>query len=132
MCGIVAYVGPNPAYPIVIEGLKRLEYRGYDSAGVATIEQDGSLQVSKKKGKVDDLTTHIGAQTPSGSVGIGIVPVRFTDAPSLIPLAGSSNTAPTLSSSRFRANYTCPSFLEIIFSYSNFSCTQCGKCVYPP
>jgi glucosamine--fructose-6-phosphate aminotransferase (isomerizing) len=71
MCGIVAYVGPNPAYPIVIEGLKRLEYRGYDSAGIATIEQDGSLLVSKKKGKVADLTSHIGAQTPSGSVGIG-------------------------------------------------------------
>ena len=71
MCGIVAYVGPKPAYPIVIEGLKRLEYRGYDSAGVATIEQDGSLQVSKKKGKVADLTSHIGTQTPSGLVGIG-------------------------------------------------------------
>ena len=71
MCGIVAYVGPNPAYPIVIEGLKRLEYRGYDSAGVATIEQDGSLLVSKKKGKVADLTSHIGSLTPAGSVGIG-------------------------------------------------------------
>ena len=71
MCGIVAYVGQNPAYPIVVEGLKRLEYRGYDSAGVATIEHDGSLQVSKKKGKVSTLTSHIGAQTPSGSVGIG-------------------------------------------------------------
>lgn len=71
MCGIIAYVGPNPAYPIVIEGLKRLEYRGYDSAGVATIERDGSLLVSKKKGKVADLTSHIGDQTPCGSVGIG-------------------------------------------------------------
>ena len=71
MCGIVAYVGPNPAFPIVIEGLKRLEYRGYDSAGIATIEKDGALTVSKKKGKVADLTSHIGKLTPTGSIGMG-------------------------------------------------------------
>ena len=58
MCGIIAYVGPNPAFPIVIDGLKRLEYRGYDSAGIATIEPTGDLVVSKKKGKVADLESH--------------------------------------------------------------------------
>ena len=71
MCGIVAYVGPNPAFPIVIDGLKRLEYRGYDSAGIATIEPEGDLVVSKKKGKVADLESHIGSSLPVGSVGIG-------------------------------------------------------------
>ncbi|MBM55247.1 MAG: glutamine--fructose-6-phosphate transaminase (isomerizing) [Euryarchaeota archaeon] len=71
MCGIVAYVGLNPAFPIVIDGLKRLEYRGYDSAGIATIEPEGDLVVSKKKGKVADLESHIGSSLPVGSVGIG-------------------------------------------------------------
>ena len=56
MCGIVAYLGEKNAYPILIEGLKRLEYRGYDSAGVALL--NGSLQVIKKQGKVADLEKH--------------------------------------------------------------------------
>ena len=50
MCGIVGYVGPDPALPIVIEGLRRLEYRGYDSAGVAMV--DGGLTVLKRAGKL--------------------------------------------------------------------------------
>lgn len=71
MCGIVAYVGTKPAFPIVINGLKRLEYRGYDSAGVASIEEGGELQVNKKKGKVQDLLDHLGDARPSGTVAIG-------------------------------------------------------------
>ena len=55
MCGIVAYVGPQDAYPILIEGLKRLEYRGYDSAGVALLNEADELNVYKAKGKVSDL-----------------------------------------------------------------------------
>ena len=51
MCGIVAYIGKKEAYPLVIKGLKRLEYRGYDSSGVALLK-DGVLNVYKKKGKV--------------------------------------------------------------------------------
>ncbi|MBC6367692.1 glutamine--fructose-6-phosphate transaminase (isomerizing) [Algoriphagus sp. AK58] len=58
MCGIVAYVGQREALPIIIKGLKRLEYRGYDSAGVALIDQHG-LSVYKKKGKVSDLENHL-------------------------------------------------------------------------
>jgi len=50
MCGIVAYIGPREAYPIILKGLKRLEYRGYDSSGVALLNND--LRVYKKKGKV--------------------------------------------------------------------------------
>ena len=59
MCGIVAYLGTKPALPIVISGLKRLEYRGYDSAGIAIIESNGNnpdtLVVRKRKGKVSSL-----------------------------------------------------------------------------
>ncbi|HMR17117.1 MAG TPA: glutamine--fructose-6-phosphate transaminase (isomerizing), partial [Mariniflexile sp.] len=71
MCGIVGYIGTREAYPIVIEGLKRLEYRGYDSAGIALF--DGTdLKVCKTKGKVSDLETLADAQiSKHGSVGIG-------------------------------------------------------------
>ena len=55
MCGIVAYIGAQDAYPILIEGLKRLEYRGYDSAGVALLNESDELNVYKAKGKVSDL-----------------------------------------------------------------------------
>ncbi len=53
MCGIVAYVGPKEAYPVILKGLKRLEYRGYDSSGVALL--NSGLKVYKKKGKVAEL-----------------------------------------------------------------------------
>ena len=52
MCGIIGYTGPRPCLPILMEGLKRLEYRGYDSAGVAIVEE-GTLRVIKRAGKVD-------------------------------------------------------------------------------
>ncbi|WP_066837284.1 glutamine--fructose-6-phosphate transaminase (isomerizing) [Rufibacter ruber] len=70
MCGIVAYVGQREACPIILKGLKRLEYRGYDSAGVALLS-DGNLNVFKKKGKVADLEAHIGEQNTSSHIGIG-------------------------------------------------------------
>ncbi|WP_181304862.1 glutamine--fructose-6-phosphate transaminase (isomerizing) [Rufibacter sp. XAAS-G3-1] len=70
MCGIVAYVGQREACPIILKGLKRLEYRGYDSAGVALLN-DGDLKVFKKKGKVADLEAHIGTQDTSSTIGIG-------------------------------------------------------------
>jgi len=52
MCGIVGYIGQNEAYPVLIAGLKKLEYRGYDSAGVALVNGEGKLNVYKTKGKV--------------------------------------------------------------------------------
>ncbi len=70
MCGIVAYIGNKQAYPILIKGLQRLEYRGYDSAGVAMIEKD-ELNVYKCKGKVGDLLQFIGEKNTKGTIGIG-------------------------------------------------------------
>lgn len=69
MCGIVAYLGNHQAYPILINGLKRLEYRGYDSTGVAL--HNGSLDVYKKRGKVADLENFVGDRVPKSTVGIG-------------------------------------------------------------
>jgi glucosamine--fructose-6-phosphate aminotransferase (isomerizing) len=69
MCGIVGYTGPREAYPIIIKGLKRLEYRGYDSAGIAL--QNGGIKVYKKKGKVADLEDAIAGKNLQAHVGIG-------------------------------------------------------------
>jgi len=71
MCGIVAYLGKREAYPVLVKGLHRLEYRGYDSAGVAMISKSGKLNVYKKKGKVSDLEEFSFGKDISGSVGIG-------------------------------------------------------------
>src|SRR5215510_2367942 len=69
MCGIVGYTGPREAYPIIIKGLKRLEYRGYDSTGVAL--QNGGVKVYKKKGKVSELEDAIVGKNLHAHVGIG-------------------------------------------------------------
>ena len=70
MCGIVGYIGTKEAFPILIKGLRRLEYRGYDSAGVALVNDDGALNVYKTKGKVDNLVEYCGDKNVSGTVGI--------------------------------------------------------------
>jgi glucosamine--fructose-6-phosphate aminotransferase (isomerizing) len=69
MCGIVAYIGPREAYPVILKGLKRLEYRGYDSAGVALLNE--SLKVYKKKGKVADLEETLVGRDVHAHIGIG-------------------------------------------------------------
>ncbi len=70
MCGIVGYIGKREACPILLKGLSRLEYRGYDSAGVALINDNGNLVIYKTKGKVSDLEHAIEGKDQSGSVGI--------------------------------------------------------------
>ncbi|MBP5277609.1 MAG: glutamine--fructose-6-phosphate transaminase (isomerizing), partial [Prevotella sp.] len=70
MCGIVGYMGARDAYPILIKGLKRLEYRGYDSAGVALINDNGDLSVCKSKGKVSFLEDYCSDKDVTGTVGI--------------------------------------------------------------
>src|SRR2546426_85218 len=70
MCGIVGYTGPREAGPILIEGLRRLEYRGYDSAGIALVDEHGDLFVEKKAGKLANLRTAIADRTPHAALGL--------------------------------------------------------------
>jgi glucosamine--fructose-6-phosphate aminotransferase (isomerizing) len=70
MCGIIGYTGNHQATPFLLEGLKRLEYRGYDSAGIATIDTQGALHIRKEKGKVANLETLLHAFRANGTIGI--------------------------------------------------------------
>ena len=70
MCGIVAYIGKKEAYPIVLKGLKRLEYRGYDSAGIALLN-DGKVNLYKRQGKVSNLEEYAANFDLGGHAGIG-------------------------------------------------------------
>ncbi len=73
MCGIMGYVGPRQALPILLDGLRRLEYRGYDSAGVAVLE-NGHIEMRKAAGKLSILEAMVATQPLAGRVGIGHTP----------------------------------------------------------
>lgn len=70
MCGIIAYLGSEQVSPILVKGLQRMEYRGYDSSGVAIIDKAGKMMVCKKQGKVKNLENELGARHPEGTLGI--------------------------------------------------------------
>ena len=84
MCGIVGYIGYRDAYPILIKGLHRLEYRGYDSAGCALISQNNQLSIYKAKGKVADLEAETEGQDISGTLGIAHTRWATHGAPSAV------------------------------------------------
>jgi len=71
MCGIVGYVGPRDATPIILDGLKRLKYRGYDSAGLAVVQADGTIGVRREVGKLAGLVELVAAEPVNGRIGIG-------------------------------------------------------------
>ena len=75
MCGIVGYTGPREAGPVLMDGLRRLEYRGYDSAGIALVTTDGHLFIEKRAGKVAVLENALGGDTPRA--GLGLAHLRF-------------------------------------------------------
>ena len=70
MCGIIGYVGPKPTVEVLIDGLKRLEYRGYDSAGLAVV-RDGKLSVLRSQGKLNNLERQLSKTEFEGSYGLG-------------------------------------------------------------
>src|SRR6202007_267027 len=71
MCGIVGYIGPKKVVPVIIEGLRKLEYRGYDSAGIAVVPQSGKLEIRRAPGKLPNLEEVIAKSPLEGTYGIG-------------------------------------------------------------
>ena len=77
MCGIVAYVGRKIAQPVLIEGLKRLEYRGYDSAGVAVVDSKGDLHIRRAVGRISVLESAISTTQPLPGASLGMAHTRW-------------------------------------------------------
>ena len=71
MCGIVGYIGPKKVVPLILDGLRRLEYRGYDSAGVAVVQPDGTMEIRRASGKLRNLEDAIRQNPIDGMYGVG-------------------------------------------------------------
>src|ERR1700738_28794 len=71
MCGIVGYVGPKKVVPLILDGLKRLEYRGYDSAGIAVVQQNGTIEIRRAAGKLRNLEEIVNKSQIDGIYGVG-------------------------------------------------------------
>ena len=71
MCGIIGYIGKKPAQNVILEGLRRLEYRGYDSSGLCIIKTKGAFELRKKSGRLNDLAAVLAKQPAKGDTGIG-------------------------------------------------------------
>src|SRR5438132_5864002 len=71
MCGIVGYIGPKKVVPLILDGLRRLEYRGYDSAGIAVVQQNGKMEVRRASGKLRNLEEAIAKAPFDGLYGVG-------------------------------------------------------------
>ena len=97
MCGVVGYVGPRQAAGILLDGLRRMEYRGYDSAGIAVINGTG-LKVHKAAGKLSNLEKQVADHLPAGTVGIG--PTRWATPGAPTPPSTPSHRASAPSTQR--------------------------------
>ena len=111
MCGIVGYIGNKQAPPVLIKGLKRLEYRGYDSSGIAVIT-DSQIEVFKKQGKVVEMESLVLAAEPKSSLGIGHTRWATHGAPN------DENSHPHYSNSKR---------IAISSVYDGFGCLGCRK-----